>query len=57
MVSNQRITREGDVYNIDARGADPTVDMRLRRMLRELHGSAVETAQRNIREHARRSGA
>jgi len=48
----------GDTYySIDARGADPSVEPRLRRMLRELHGDAVERAQSQMRERAWRSGA
>lgn len=54
LITNRQIS--GDTYIIDARGADPTVDMRLRRMLRELHGSAVETARRQRREEMLRSG-
>ena len=44
-------------YRIDARGADPSVEPRLRRVLREVHRSAVETAQSQIREAGWRSGA
>lgn len=48
----------GDTYySIDARGADPSVEPRLRRMLRELHADAVERAQSQIQERAWRAGA
>jgi hypothetical protein len=43
-------------YKIDARGADPSVELRLRRVLREVHQSAVETAQTQMDERAWRSG-
>jgi hypothetical protein len=43
-------------YKIDARGADPSVEQRLRRVLREVHQSAVETAQTRIHEEAWRAG-
>jgi len=56
IVSNSEIG--GNTINnyIDARGADPSVDQRIRRALREVHQSAVETAERNIREHSWRAG-
>jgi len=56
IVSNSEIG--GNTINnyIDARGADPSVEQRLRRVLREVHQSAVETAQSQIREAAWRSG-
>jgi hypothetical protein len=41
---------------IDARGADPSVAPRLRRVLREVHQSAVETAERRIHEQSWRAG-
>lgn len=48
----------GDTYSyvIDARGADPSVEPRLRRMLRELHADAVERAQTQMREQTWRAG-
>jgi hypothetical protein len=57
IVSNSEIG--GNTVNnyIDARGADPSVEQRLRRVLREVHQSAVETAQSQIREAGWRSGA
>ena len=57
IVSNSEIG--GNTVNnyIDARGADPSVEQRLRRVLREVHQSAVETAQSQIREAAWRAGA
>jgi hypothetical protein len=57
IVSNSEIG--GNTVNnyIDARGADPSVLPGLRRILREVHQSAVETAVVQIHEHAWRSGA
>jgi hypothetical protein len=56
IVSNSEIG--GNTINnyIDARGADPSVELRLRRVLREVHQSAVETAERNIHERSWRAG-
>lgn len=46
----------GDIYNIDARGANPSVVPRLRQMLREVHDSAVRTAVNATRELGLRTG-
>jgi hypothetical protein len=56
IVSNSEIG--GNTINnyIDARGADPSVELRLRRVLREVHRDAVETAERNIHERSWRAG-
>jgi hypothetical protein len=58
VVSNRHIG--GDTFivenHIDARGADPSVEGRLRRVLREVHRSAVKTAAFQVRENALRSG-
>jgi hypothetical protein len=57
IVSNSEIGGNSIVYNIDARGADPSVELRIRRALREVHRDAVETAERNIHERSWRAGA
>jgi len=56
IVSNSEVG--GNTINnyIDARGADPSVELRLRRVLREVHRDAVETAERNIHERSWRAG-
>jgi len=47
----------GDVYNIDARGADVGVERRLIRALKAVHGSAVKNAQMAMHDRLLRSGA
>ena len=56
IVSNSEIG--GNTINnyIDARGADPSVEQRIRRALREVHADAVKTAKKDMYEAAWRSG-
>jgi len=57
IVSNSEIGGNSIVYNIDARGADPSVEQRIRRALREVHADAVKTAKKDMYEAAWRAGA
>jgi hypothetical protein len=56
IVSNSEIGGDRYYYKIDARGADPSVALRIRQALREVHQNAVETAKSQIREESWRAG-